>query len=117
MPKLMHSRDGNFVEEIELKEGTWLVGRRPECDIRLDDQTVSGKHAVITVRPSIYMKGLFDVTITDHNSTNGTVVNGKKIKEHMMKHDEPVFIGSHEFTLVDEKVRGFETTRVVLPEK
>jgi len=37
MPKLVHSREGSFVEEFNLEEGSWLIGRRPECDIRLDD--------------------------------------------------------------------------------
>ena len=47
MPKLVHSREGQFLEDIELTEGRWLIGRRPECDIRVDDETVSGKHALI----------------------------------------------------------------------
>ena len=34
MPKLVHSREGQFLEDITLKEGSWLIGRRPECDIR-----------------------------------------------------------------------------------
>ena len=117
MPKLVHTCDGTFLGECELEEGSWLIGRRPDCDIRVDDSTVSGKHAVITVNPSAYMEGLLDVHIEDQNSTNGTIVNGKKIKRHMMKHGEVVHIGSHEFTLIDEATRGFETTTVILPEK
>lgn len=117
MPKLVHTRDGHFLEEINLQEGSWLIGRRPECDIRVDDSTVSGKHALITVRPSAFMDDLLDVIIEDQGSTNGTIINGKKItKRHMMKHDEVAHIGSHEFTLVDEATRGFETTTVILPD-
>ena len=61
MPKLVHTKDGRFIEDIVLKEGQWLIGRRPECDISLDDTTVSGKHALLVVSPSKYMKGLLDV--------------------------------------------------------
>ena len=76
MPKLVHSRDGQFLEDITLQEGSWLIGRRPECDIRLDDDNVSGKHALLTVAASVYMEGLLDVHIEDQGSTNGTTVNG-----------------------------------------
>lgn len=116
MPKLVHSRDGQFLEDITLQEGSWLIGRRPECDIRLDDDTVSGKHALLTVAASVYMEGLLDVHIEDQGSTNGTMVNGKAVKRHMLKHGEVVKVGSHEFALVDESTRGFETTTVVLPD-
>ena len=116
MPKLVHSREGQFLEEINLTEGSWVIGRRPECDIRVDDETVSGKHAKITVAASAYMEGLLDVHIEDLGSTNGTTVNGKVIKRHMLKHGEVAKLGSHEFALVDETTRGFETTTVILPD-
>ncbi len=116
MPKLVHSREGSFIEELNLEEGSWLIGRRPECDIRLDDETVSGKHALLTVAPSAYMEGLLDLHIEDKGSTNGTLVNGKAIKRHMLKHGEEIKIGEHEFALIDEETRGFETTTVILPE-
>jgi len=116
MPKLVHTRDGQFLEDIPLHQGSLLIGRRPECDIRLDDETVSGKHAKVTVAPSAYMEGLLDVHIEDQGSTNGTLVNGKAIKRHMLKHGEVAKVGSHEFAMVDEATRGFETTTVILPE-
>jgi pSer/pThr/pTyr-binding forkhead associated (FHA) protein len=116
MPKLVHTRDGQFLEDISLQEGSVLIGRRPDCDIRLDDETVSGHHAVVTVAPSAYMEGLLDVHVEDQGSTNGTTVNGKSIKRHMLKHGEVVKIGSHEFAMVDEATRGFETTTVILPD-
>jgi pSer/pThr/pTyr-binding forkhead associated (FHA) protein len=116
MPKLVHSREGQFLEDINLEEGSWLIGRRPECDIRVDDDTVSGKHALLTASESVYMEGLLDVHIEDQGSTNGTTVNGKAIKRHMLKHGEVVKIGNHEFAMVDESTRGFETTTVVLPD-
>lgn len=116
MPKLVHTCDGAFLGEIDLKEGSWLIGRRPDCDIRVDDSTVSGSHALVRVKSSAYMEGLLDVHIEDQGSTNGTIVNGKKVKRHMMKHGEVAHVGSHEFTLVDEGTRGFETTTVILPD-
>ena len=116
MPKLVHSRDGKFQQEWNLQPGNLLIGRHPDSDIRLDDTTVSGRHAMITVRPSAYMEGLLDVFIEDLNSTNGTLVNGKQINRHMFKHGEVAVIGGHEFAFIDEATRGFETTTVILPD-
>lgn len=56
-----------------LRQGRQIIGRRPECDIRLRERAVSGIHAeVIRLRE--------DITINDLASTNGTVVNGLRIR-------------------------------------
>jgi len=116
MSKLIHSQDGVMVEELSLAEGQLRIGRVPGSDIQLDDVTVSGEHALITVSPSVYMEGLLDVHIEDQGSTNGTIVNGRPSKRHMLKHGDIAKIGNHEFAFIDEETRGFETTAVILPE-
>jgi two-component system, cell cycle response regulator len=58
---------------FRLRPGRQIIGRRPESDIRLRERAVSGIHAeVIRVGD--------EVTIHDLASTNGTVVNGNKIR-------------------------------------
>ena len=58
---------------FRLKSGRQIIGRRPECDIRVRERAVSGIHAeVIRVRDT--------VTINDLASTNGTLVNGMRIR-------------------------------------
>jgi two-component system, cell cycle response regulator len=58
---------------FRVRQGRQIVGRRPECDIRLRERAVSGFHAeVIRVRDT--------VTINDLASTNGTLVNGARIR-------------------------------------
>lgn len=116
MPKIVHTRDGIVIEEYTLEEGTISIGRRPDCEIQIDDVTVSGKHASVSVKPSQYMEGLNDVFIEDAGSTNGTKINGRRIKKHLFKHGEVAQIGTHELTLVDEGTRAFEATEVLLPE-
>jgi two-component system, cell cycle response regulator len=59
---------------FRLRQGRQIVGRRPECDIRVRERAVSGIHAEI-------IRGADGtVTINDLASTNGTVVNGSRIK-------------------------------------
>ncbi len=58
---------------FRLRPGRQIIGRRPECDIRVRERAVSGIHAeVIRVRDA--------VTINDLASTNGTMVNGMRIR-------------------------------------
>ena len=117
MPKLTHTRDGRFIAEYDLQLGTLSIGRASECDITFDDETVSGQHARITVRKSAYLEGLLDLLIEDQGSSNGTLVNDKRLsKRHMLKHDETVRIGTHAFTLIDEGTRALETTTIILPD-
>lgn len=116
MTKLVHSNDGKRVKEYTLKPGITKIGRRPDCEIRIDDTTISGYHFQIIVRPNEYMKGLNDIHIEDSGSTNGILVNGKRVTRRLFKHGEIAVVGSHEFTLVDEGTRAFETTEIILPE-
>lgn len=58
---------------FRLRPGRQVIGRRPECDIRVRERAVSGMHAeVIRVRDT--------VTINDLASTNGTLLNGLRIR-------------------------------------
>ncbi|MBU2497416.1 MAG: FHA domain-containing protein [Proteobacteria bacterium] len=54
---------------FEIGEGTTFVGRAPENEVHIDDQSVSRKHSKITRKRDKFY-------IEDLNSQNGTSVNG-----------------------------------------
>jgi len=60
------------------------VGRGLTADVRLDDHTVSARHAIIVERAD-------RLRILDDRSTNGTVVNGRRIDEADL-HDGDVLV-------------------------
>lgn len=62
------------------------LGRDHENDLELFDSNVSRKHAVIHKKGANYV-------LTDNNSTNGTFINGKKIKEKIIKKGDIILIG------------------------
>lgn len=69
-----------------VSEGVWVLGRRPECNIVLNEVTVSGRHAQI--------KGCGDhVLVTDLGSTNGTWLNGKKIEHARVNPGDELRLG------------------------
>jgi Inner membrane component of T3SS, cytoplasmic domain len=65
------NRDG---VDFRLRTGHNRVGAHPACDIVVDDDTVSGSHAVIVYRDGHCL-------IKDDLSRNGTFVNGVEITE------------------------------------
>ncbi len=67
------SRSGvNTGSIVELKRNLLRIGRDPANDFVVDDIEVSRNHAKITYNEGVYR-------IEDLNSTNGTLLNGRKI--------------------------------------
>ena len=114
MVKLIHSIDGTLDREYPLEKGRLSVGRDLDNDIRLDDDAVSGHHAEIVIKASTYMEGLLDVWAVDLDSTNGTLINGKRVKKQMLNHDDDLKIGTHLFKFVDESAGISKTTRILI---
>ncbi len=71
MAKLIISRGPGVGEECLLGDSA-IIGRHMEANIRIDDLTVSRRHAQI-------VKGENGYTVTDLGSGNGTLVNGQRI--------------------------------------
>ena len=68
-----------------------LIGRSPDCDVFLDDVTVSRKHAVL-----IESDGGF--VIEDQGSLNGTYVNRRRIESGKLEDGDEVQIGKYRLT-------------------
>ena len=80
--------------DFELGLGEFAIGRRPECQLSLDDPLVSRKHALLVVGPE-------SVLIKDLGSRNGVVVNGTKIDTSRVLLDgDRIVIGSQEMTIM-----------------
>jgi pSer/pThr/pTyr-binding forkhead associated (FHA) protein len=62
------------------------VGRGMTADVRLDDHTVSARHAIVVARAAA-------VRILDDRSTNGTVVNGRRVDEAELHDGDVVVLG------------------------
>ena len=75
---------------FDLKDASTLIGRGPDNDIRIDDSSVSRRHARIVKKNDKYF-------IEDLNSRNGTSVNGIMLRSGdrlEVQEDVPIVLGS-----------------------
>ncbi|MBI3545617.1 MAG: FHA domain-containing protein [Gammaproteobacteria bacterium] len=99
MAKLIIKFNNEVVDHVELRQGDMKIGRKPGCEIFIDNLAISGEHAnVFTVGD--------DSFIQDLGSTNGTFINNKKISKHHLKNGDAVVIGKHTLVFITETVRA-----------
>ena len=69
------------------------IGRSPDCEIFLDDVTVSRNHAVLVARDGGYV-------VEDQGSLNGTFVNRRRIDSAPLEEGDEVQIGKYRMTFI-----------------
>ncbi len=75
------------------ESGELVIGRSSDLDMVLIEDMVSRKHAKISLAPG-------QITIADLGSTNGTFVNGEKVKRARLKEGDRILIGTSILKLV-----------------
>jgi diguanylate cyclase (GGDEF)-like protein len=71
---------------VTLPQGTVIMGREGTCDLVLEDADVSRRHAALEFQDGMYR-------IRDLGSTNGTVVNQRRVKEHLLASGDIIRVG------------------------
>jgi hypothetical protein len=90
-PSVLLSLQGRTMPFVISKNET-TIGRHDTNDIPIPEQTVTGKHAKIILENGI-------ITLVDLGSTNGTFVNGVRIRSHELKSGDRFRLGNVEMTL------------------
>lgn len=74
--------------EITLREGEFLLGRSRSCAVRIDEDSVSRNHAMLSLRGG-------QARIRDLGSANGVFVNGRRVEKELQIADgDEVLLGS-----------------------
>lgn len=71
---------------ITIEQPVLTIGRSSECDIQIEDDKVSRKHAEISFRDGV-------VWLTDLESTNGCYVNSKRVSKAPLSDGDLILIG------------------------
>jgi pSer/pThr/pTyr-binding forkhead associated (FHA) protein len=95
MPYLVHKdRDGSVIQFWNLHEGPTTVGRGTEANAQVEDGQLSKTHFRIAHEPAGF-------TIKDLGSKNGTLVNGQRVTEQLLKSNDQIRAGESTFFFVE----------------
>ena len=100
VPKISHltkievRSKGKVLSEHLFGSGKVIAGRSPDNEIFIKSKFVSRRHAQIT-------SDEFGCTIEDLNSTNGILVDDKRVKKYRLHDGDVVAIGMHQLVYTD----------------
>jgi hypothetical protein len=91
---VVRSGGGRAGEHFRPQGERTTIGRSPDCDIFLDDVTVSRKHAVLVHQDGGYL-------IEDQGSLNGTFLNRRRIESARLEHGDELQIGKYRLSFLE----------------
>lgn len=93
---------------IPLEREEVVLGRALEADVRINDTGVSRRHARISAVTG--EGGTVDYILTDLTLSNGTLLNGQRIKSETLQNGDKITVGKHllRFEMLDEIDREYQ---------
>ena len=85
-------KKGDARKAIDLTQKVTLIGRRPECDVRIPLLQISRKHCQI-------VQDQDQTVVRDLGSSNGTFLNGERITEGVVNAGDRLSVGATTFTV------------------
>lgn len=82
----MKSDDGDL-HVFPIERGWTRIGRSPTADLRIDDPSVSRRHALVVAEPGKILR------VLDDRSLNGVLVNGEAVEWGPLRDGDQLTIG------------------------
>lgn len=98
---------GRVAKQVPLGRGRTVIGRGEDTDLTLSTNDVSRHHATVRFGEDGHI-------IEDLNSTNGTFVNGRQIKHHILNVGDEISIGEHSILFDDGTSAMFNIEETVV---
>ena len=109
MAKLVLSTEGRNVAELHLIPGRKVIGRTPDNDLQIDSKFISRHHCQVVTGSDGY------TVMEDLNSTNGVMVQGKRVRRHTLRDGDVVSLGQHDILFLEAQPDHLEHTHDDLP--
>ncbi len=77
MASVLIWQDQQILREVQVYKASLKIGRSSECEIQLNDRSVSRKHAIISRIDGLYF-------MEDLGSTGGVFINQEKIQRRQL---------------------------------
>ena len=98
MAKLVYTDQGEELEyTLDSGRASITIGRNPMCDLRINNPSISRKHAEIRVDAASGGYSIYDL-----NSSNGTYVNGKRESSSSLAHGDELLCGEFKIFFYSE---------------
>lgn len=95
--------DGVVATRFELVADGVTLGRHPDNQVQIDDDAVSGWHAVVLVESNSDFNDYKEYYLEDLNSTNGTFINDKKVNGKVrLNHNDVIRLAWNRFRFMEE---------------
>jgi pSer/pThr/pTyr-binding forkhead associated (FHA) protein len=91
---VVRSGGGRAGETFHPAGESTAIGRSPDCEIFLDDVTVSRQHALLVEREGQFY-------IQDEGSLNGTFLNRRRIESAQVEDGDEIQIGKYRLTFLN----------------
>jgi len=104
-PELILTCRRKTLKRMRLDGRQLMIGRDESSELRVVDEFVSRHHAILFRNGGATL-------IVDLKSRNGTYVNGKRVKKHVLINNDIVSLGDHRLKFVDPSA----TRRTTLPD-
>src|ERR1700760_2595252 len=79
-------------EPVDITKDLIVVGRKEECDLRLDHKSVSKLHCVLVKTDGLLL-------LRDLGSTNGTRVNGQRVRRAALLPNDTLSVANLKFVV------------------
>jgi general secretion pathway protein A len=109
--RVLVASGGKIIAEIELERPRMVLGRDRACDISLDSRYVSRFQ-------NLFLETEGGWWLLDLNSTNGSYINGRRIKEHRLQDGDVIAVGRHQLRFFgpgEGQVAGSDAATLIQP--
>lgn len=93
-PQLVLTYKGETIKTLSFDKPRLLIGRSEHNDISIDSKFVSRHHALLARSGAATF-------LMDLNSTNGTLVNSRRVSNYVLVHDDVISLGHYRIKFSD----------------